>query len=70
MTPLRAIYVGPPVDFLHGHPLRYGMTGLHIDFGGSIGPTFKPDGALGGKIVGRDEIYIPALDKTRHCPKP
>ena len=58
----RAIFVGDAK--------AYGRTGT-VDDPGTVNVIFRPDGDNGdGLFVPRKNVYIPALDKTRHCPKP
>jgi len=59
----RAIYVGKPYPWI-----RYGMTGIH--WPDSFGAAFRPDGDPVAFIVPRKDLYIPAEDQQRHCPKP
>ena len=62
----RAIYVG--VGF---SALSYGMTGTMEARCNSRFVAFYPDGFLRGQwFLERKEIYIPAEDQSRHCPKP
>lgn len=58
----RAIYVGDAK--------AYGRTGT-VDDPKAVNVVFRPDGHGGdGTYIARKHVYIPALDKTRHCPKP
>ena len=63
-----AIYVGKGLS-----AVSYGMTGTMQP---SISPespyfSFRPDGQASGQwFVLRKDLYIPAEDLTRHCPKP
>jgi hypothetical protein len=71
--PIRAIFVGKtaplPALFPGITELRYGLTGV-------VKPTFiedflyfYPDGHNEWWTCERSELYVPSLDKTRHCPK-
>ncbi len=62
-TMKRAIYVGKPYPWI-----RYGMTGIH--WPDSFGAAFRADGDPVAVIVPRKDLYIPAEDQQRHCPKP
>ena len=59
---IRAIYVGEDTGFL-----RYGMTGSNYpDY---FGPVFYPDGLPAPFCVERKDLYIPAEDQQKYCPK-
>jgi len=55
--------VGKPYPWI-----RYGMTGIH--WPDSFGAAFRADGDPVAVIVPRKDLYVPAEDQQRHCPKP
>ena len=66
----RAIYVGGDSWFLN-----YGKTGTYGMVRGNWGKRgpvfeFRPDGEGWAIPLPRIEVYLPAEDQTRHCPKP
>lgn len=63
----RAIYVGKGLS-----EVNYGMTGIMEQTISPESPyfSFQPDGQTYQWFVLRKDLYIPAEDLTRHCPKP
>ena len=66
----RGIYVGKHLQAGDWH-LAYGMTGTLTLEDRSYGDVnFVPDGDIEPWMIFRKNVYIPAEDKTRYCPKP